>query len=387
MKRRLFMAGLAGLLVSPSLPAVTTRRARIGLLAPLTGPYKSLGKAVVDAARMAAKEQSADLVVEDTLGEPEGALKAVDRLIIAGVDVAIGPVGKRESVAAIGWCVRKNLPVISLCSDPGFEAGPTVLTWRLTPAAQGAQLAGLLSGNRAAVLYPDNEYGREAAEGFRLAWMRANREFARMVPYAEDKPDFRRSLDALTGTRAFIGVDGQLGDKKADKLGFVTTGRPRDVDFDTLFIPDFHQRIARILAYLPTVGIQNGDGGTGKAVQLSGLAGWRGKTMELTGAQAAGALILDTFGGVDDGGRAEEFERAFEASTGRIPTSFEAEVFDAVWYAAQRLSQPHDQVLGALVSGLPWEGIAGRVSAGSAGYTRQGRLFRFDVDGRVIPVD
>ncbi|MEZ4459774.1 MAG: penicillin-binding protein activator [bacterium] len=359
----------------------------IGFLAPLSGPYKSLGQQMVHAAQMAATEQKVTLCVEDTAGEPEGALDAVNRLLAKKVAVAVGPVGVRESVTAAGWTVRQGLPLISLCSDPTVLANPLTIRWRLSPAEQGAQLAGLVEGKTVAILAPDSDFGRGAAEGFRVAWTAAGREVAREAYYPEEKPDFRRALDEVTRTRRRIGVGETHQGKKADKLGYVSTGLSRLVDFDCLFIPDFHQRVSRILGFLPLVGIQNGEGGKGVAVQLLGLGGWRGRSMELTGAQAAGAIILDTYGGVDDGGRAEEFERAYESVAGHGATSFEAETFDAVWFAAEAARRQPDAPTAGMRALMPWTGVAGTMLRGKDGsLTRQGRLFRFDVDGRVVPV-
>jgi ABC-type branched-subunit amino acid transport system substrate-binding protein len=386
MRRREFIVlGSLSLVATPSWAVEPTPL--VGFLAPLTGPYRALGRQMVDAAQMAATEQNAILLVEDTLGEPEGALKAVDRLLERKAQIAVGPVGVRESVTAAGWTSRNALPLISLCSDPSLVSGPLVSRWRLSPFEQAQQLASLVGGQRAAILSPENEYGRGATEGFIGAWKSAGREVACTAFYSDEKPDFRRALDELTGTRKFIGVGKSIADKKADKFGYVTTGQPRRVDFDVLFIPDFHTRVSRILGYLSTVGIQDGDGGAGLAVQLLGLGGWRGKAMELTGAKASGALILDTFGGVDDGGRAEEFDRAFEAATSRRVTSFEAEVFDAVYLAAAAVRKRPEAVHLALRSMIPWTGVAGQVGKAADGsMKRVGRLYRFDIDGHVVPV-
>ncbi len=386
MKRREFIILGSLSLASTSLWAAETTPL-VGFLAPLTGEYRALGRQMVDAAQMAATEQNAMLLVEDTLGEPEGALKAVDRLIARKAQIAVGPVGVRESVTAAGWTSRNALPLISLCSDPSVVSAPLVSRWRLSPFEQAQQLVGLVGGTRAAVLAPDSEYGRAATDGFVTTWKSAGREVSQVAFYSEEKPDFRRALDEITGTRKFLGVGKSLDEKKADKFGYITTGKRRQIDFDVLFIPDFHTRVSRILGYLSTVGIQDGDGGSGVAVQLMGLGGWRGKTMELTGGKASGALILDTYGGVDDGGRAEEFDRAFEAATSRQVTSFEAEVFDAVYLAsaAARLRPAAAHI--ALRSLIPWTGVAGEVGRRPDGSMRRiGRLYRFDVDGRVVPV-
>lgn len=386
MKRREFIIlGSLSLVAAPLWAAEQTPR--VGFLAPLTGDYKALGRQMVDAAQMAAAEQNVVLLVEDTLGEPEGALKAVDRLLAQKAQIAVGPVGVRESVTAAGWTSRNGLPLISLCSDPRVVSGPLISRWRLSPFEQAQQLVGMVKGARAAVLSPESEYGRAATDGFVTAWKAAGREVACVAHYSDEKPDFRRALDELTGKRKFVGIGKTHDTKKADKFGYITTGKRRQIDFDILFIPDFHARVSRILGYLSTVGIQDGDGGDGVAVQLLGLAGWRGKTMELTGAKAAGALILDTYGGVDDGGRAEEFDRAFEAATSRRVTSFEAEVFDAVYLASVAARKRPDAAQLALRSLIPWTGVAGEVGRRPDGsMQRIGRLYRFDIDGRVVPV-
>lgn len=395
MHRRTFLAGMLG--TWPCIAMAQKAPLRLALFAPLTGEFGPLGQTVLDAARIGARESSVSIIPFDTLATPEGAIAAIraaaeDTSILAG----IGPLGIGESVAASATARRLGLPLISLCPDPVVERGGGVWRWRSSPAEHAEILVheilrkGVESAeapwNRAAILYPRSNYGRDATAGFVRAWQRKGREVVRVSSYPEEKPDLRRALEALVGTRHWVGTDQRI--LKPDKFGYISTGQRPRVDFDILFIPDFHNRISRLLGFLPLVKIQNGEGGTGRAVQLLGLGGWRGETMALTGARSAGAIVLDSYGGADQGGRAEEFERLFESHAERLPTSLEAEVFDAVWWVSQVGARAKSRVDFFQAAGAlgPVAGASGETRVDGGRLLRSMTLFRMDVDGRIVPI-
>lgn len=395
MRRRMFLAGMLGTL--PSLALAQKAPVRVAVFAPLTGEFGPLGQTVLDAAQISAREVGLSIIPFDTSATPEGAIAAVtaaakDATILAG----LGPLGIHESVAASATAQRLGLPMLSLCPDPVVERGGSVWRWRTSPAEQATLLVREIlrqkvepeaaPWTRAAILYPRSSYGRDATAGFVRAWQQAGREVVRVSSYPEEKPDLRRALEALVGSRHWVGAENKA--LKPDKFGYVTTGQRAQVDFDVLFIPDFHTRVSRILGFLPLVKIQNGEGGTGRAVQLLGLGGWRGETMALTGSRSAGALVLDSYGGADQGGRAEEFERLFESHAQRLPTSLEAEVFDAVWWlfkVGSRATRRQDFFRAAAgISAI--EGASGATRVEGGRLVRSMTLFRMDVDGRIVPI-
>lgn len=376
----------------------------IGVAVPTSGEYGPLGKQLVESARLAASETGVEIVVADTKGDPGEAVKAVMSLAKNPRVIAIlGPVGRRESKAAASAAQRAGVPLFTLSTAEHVnQAGGWVFRVRSSAAEQASAMAEVaheeLEQRTAAILYPQTDYGREAAVAFAQRFIARGGAITAVANYPEDTTDFRDVLDVVVAKKVYLGRKGTIDRWRTDASGFATIGRKPKVDFDALFIPDFGHRVARLLPFLPVAGIQNGDGGEGVGVQLLGLSGWQGKTMEFSGGTAAGALYLDTFAGESAGGRAEEFVRMFRSATGRVPVDIEAETFDVAWLVgklgAEAVAAAGGRVVeggrAALVRRLPrgkeWVGVAGPLRFGTSGEPiREPHIYRFDADGSVAP--
>lgn len=373
----------------------------IGVAVPTTGEYAPLGKQLVQAAQLAAAETRIRIIVADTEGDPARAVKAIEELASDESVVAIvGPIGQRESRAAASAAQRFGVPLFSLSTSENVNrAGGWVFRVRSSPGEQGRAMArlarGQLESKSVAVMYPKTPYGNDAAVAFADEYLRLGGRVAAVANYPEDMTDYTDVLEVLVGKKVYLGKKGTVGKWRTNASGFARTRRRATVDFDALFIPDFHQRVARILPFLPVAGIQNGNGGDGVAVQLLGLAGWQGKSMELAGGVAAGALYLDTFAGESAGGRPEEFSRTFFETTGRRPVDVEAETFDITWLlgsvtpAAAAASTATPNVRANIIRKLPrsgWSGVAGPLGFDRDGAPlRKPGVYRFDGDGFVAP--
>lgn len=388
-----------GALAQPDAPRVA-----IGFAVPLSGEYAPVGKQLVQAAQLAGRETRIRIIVADTEGDPAKAVAAVATLANDPDVIAIvGPVGQRESRAAASAAQRFGVPLFSLSTSETInQVGGWVFRVRSSPAEQARAMATVartsLESKSAAIAFPKTEYGEEAALAFADEYIRRGGKVAAVANYPEDMTDYADMLEVLVGTKVYLGKSGTVDRWKTDASGFARTRRKAVVDFDVLFIPDFHTRVARMLPFLPVAGIQNGDGGEGVAVQLLGLAGWQGKSMELAGGVAAGALYLDTFAGESAGGRPEEFSRTFEQAMNRPPVDAEAETFDIVWLlaslapkaaaSAKDLAEMRANIIRSLPRRQMWQGVAGPLRFGPTGEPlREFGLYRFDGDGLVVPVN
>ena len=385
------------------------------LLVPLSGDLSAVGEQVAEAAALAAKDARVDLQVVDSASDPGKASSAVAKLAgdprLVGI---IGPLGLKTSRAAAARAGYLGVPLLMLSSVERLElASNWVFRLRLSPGELGAMMGREaarkegLAHKTSAVMFPGNTYGEDAARGFITAFTQLGGKIKGAVRYDPDLEDFRKPLDELVGRKLWVGRGVKLDGRRGDRDGYVSLkgapARGKGVDFESLFIPDFHNRVSKILPLLSTAGMQSGAGGKGVAVQLLGMPGWHGEQMRLTRSHAAGALYFDPYGGEDTGGRAEEFALLFESSTGRRAVDLEAEVFDAVTLLARTArkhwplagTRPPDirKVRAKIVADLPgpkrpWRGVCGGWAFDARGTPQRDlSLYRFDVDGAVMLVD
>lgn len=210
--------------------------------------------------------------------------------------------------------------------------------------------------------------------------------------YDEGTTDFLPALEVLVGTRVYVGRGRSVAGRRADRHGTIRLGRPGVVEFEALIIADSDQVVARLLPFLPRVGIQTGAGGEGTGVQLVGLSGWRGDGLARAGDHAVGAIFFDTYGGTSEGGPAEEFAHRFEDEFGREATTAEAEIYDLVGMigsglrARQEGESFADAALVRLQQPRAYPGVTGSWSFQEGGEpARYLRPFRVIDGGRWVP--
>jgi ABC-type branched-subunit amino acid transport system substrate-binding protein len=154
------------------LQAVTAGRAKVALLAPLSGPNKSVGQAMLDAANMALFDVSSDLALlpRDTGGGPDDARAAAASAVSDGAGLILGPVFSASVApvreAAQGAAAQANagqapVNVIAFTTDASV-AGGDVLVMGFLPAQQVERVVGFAKSRgmtKLAALVPDNAYG------------------------------------------------------------------------------------------------------------------------------------------------------------------------------------------------------------------------------------
>ena len=173
------LAKIATVLLAWSLAAGPARAepARIGVVAPLSGPSEMLGKQVVGGARAAAGDAALEIV--DDACSSEGGADAARRLVEAKVKIVIGFLCTEAIEAALPIFKDAQIPVIT----PGVRTDSLTdrrdkTGWpvhRLAPRAdaEGEAFASLLvplwRDSLFAVVDDGTIYGRDLAETFRAA--------------------------------------------------------------------------------------------------------------------------------------------------------------------------------------------------------------------------
>lgn len=368
------------------------------MLLPASGERARAGRQLFEAAQFAASEIAVDVELLDEGADPEATLEAL-RDLEGRRDIAaiIGPLEERRSRVAARWAQEAAIPLIAYGSHEGIEKSGSWI-YRGRPGAEefGERLASFLAAEEIetlGVLGPRTDRGRA-----RLATVvrHVNEKGGRVTGYSTydvGTSDFGPALGVLVGTRVFVGPGRRIGSRRSDPFGTLPLNREPAPGFDALLIDDHHEVVARILPFLPRAGIQTGAGGAGRGVQLIGFAGWRGEGLRQAGAHGVGAIFFDTFGGISEGGQAEEFAYRFQERLDRMPTTAEAEIYDLVGMIGSGIQaiQPGERWADAALSRLQvrrsYPGVTGSWSFTEEGAPeRYLRAFRVIDEGRWAPM-
>lgn len=316
----------------------------IAVLLPLSGPYGALGGELRAAIELAPAGGARWLFV-DTRGSAEGAVAAVDVAAGKGAVGILGPVGRREAVAAARAAVLRGLPIALLAPADGADPAAGVFRVVASSADEGravARLAAQDSFPTVAVLAPRDDGGGEAAEAFVEEATRLGLQVTARGSYDPTGGDVEPDI------RAFLGLVPASNPRLAAHLarrgkGGWKTFTP-DVPYTLLYIPDRYDRAAIVAAFLPYYNVElrateypdperlarKHRGQVPQVVQLVGGAGWHHATLPIRGGAAVqGALIVDDFAGELGGEAAVQFAAAFQQRTHRSPSAAAAQVHDA----------------------------------------------------------
>jgi ABC-type branched-subunit amino acid transport system substrate-binding protein len=329
----------------------------VAVLLPLSGRYAAIG-----AELRAAIELVPDVTWTflDTRGEPDGAALAVDAAVTHGAIAILGPVGTREAVAAARQASLRDIPIGLLA--PADGADPSAGVFRLvdSPADEGravAELAQTDNFRAVAVLAPRDDVGAEAADAFVTEARRRGLQVTAEGTYdptgGDLEPDVKQFLNLVPATNPrlaeHLAKTGRKGE--AGKTGLQTF--TPDIPFSLLYIPDRYDRAALVAAFLPYFNVElrtqefpdpaklarKHGGYVPQVVQLVGGAGWHHPSLPVRGGDAVqGALILDVFAGELGGDAAVQLGQAYQAKTGRPPSSAAAEAFDAASLVAHAMA-------------------------------------------------
>lgn len=317
----------------------------VGMVVPLDGEDSRIGEQLVESARLAADDAGVEIEAVDEGASSADTVRAIRRLGERRDVVAIvGPLGRDRSAAAARAARRIDVPLVVYSSRQGVEReGPSVFRARPSPDEQsrriGRYLVEELDVDGVGVMGPRTNYGDEFVPSLIEAIDERGGRIEGLARYGEETTDFGPAVETLTGSRVEVGTGRGLAGRVIDSEGTIDVGRDSTIDFEALVVADVHHRVARLLPFLPRVGIATAGAGEGASVQLVGPAGWRGDGLERAAEHAAGAVFFETFGGEADGARARQFVIEFRNRTGREVTTPEAEIYDLV------------SVIGSLVEG------------------------------------
>lgn len=312
-----------------------------GCLLPLSGPFAIYGQEVLNSLQLAMGTFGAsgdtpgiELLIEDTQGDPDVAVRKVEELAHRGkVMGIIGPLSSKTATAAAKKAQELGVPMITLTQKEGItEVGDMIFRNFITPAREMDRLvskAKEMGLFRFGVLYPDSAYGRHMLN---LFWDRIESTGARITAvesYGSELTDFTKEIKKMVGLY-FQRPPALVEELKQARLAAfdagVETGAYEEegkqepiVDFEAVFIPDNSQRVALIAPQFPFHNVFN--------VRLLGTSLWHAPVLLDQGAEyLQGAIFPSGFHAQG----AEEFVNVYRDNFETDPGVLAATGYDTV---------------------------------------------------------
>jgi ABC-type branched-subunit amino acid transport system substrate-binding protein len=392
----------------------------VGVAVPLSGPYKRWGDAILQGVGLALEGSAARLAVRDTRGEPDGAVAAIEALVLEeGAIAVVGAVTNAEAERAAAAAEELQVPLLSLSKQEGLtRAGPHVFQNMLTAGAQARALAELAMGRRGmkrfAVMFPSVPYGVELANAFWDEVEARGGEVRGAETYAADRTTFTPLVKEMVGKLHLDErADWQEQQKEIAKRETDPFRRRKALekarerldpitDFDAIFIPDFARNVRLIAPALAVedvvtqtcepeeiARIRKTTGRAGLSpVQLLGANGWNDPSLFDMAPGGPGrhvrcAIVVDGFFAGSSRPETKRFVDAFgKKYPGQTPTILEASAHDAARMARQ-VMEARAQTRAALRDGLArvrgLKGATGDITMGPD-RTPEKELFFLTVD-------
>ncbi len=154
---------------------------------PLSGGSAELGKAMLQAARLALQSgDGAPFDEKDTKGTPQGAVAAANAAIAAGAGIVVGPLTAAETDAVASVTKQVHVPILAFTSD-ATKSQPGVWPMGITPGEQVQVVLRAVQAegkSRVGALIPRNAFGDALADGLVAAASEAGLPPPRVVRYS-----------------------------------------------------------------------------------------------------------------------------------------------------------------------------------------------------------
>lgn len=360
--RLLALAAVALLAASPVLAQETVK---IGFFAPITGPAAADGASAQHAVELAAKEVNAaggikgktvELIVYDDRFSPQEAVAIANKLIekdqvvgvvsgsYSGPTRVTAPIFAKAGVPMVaGYAVH---PDVTKSGESNFRNG---YLGEVEGGAAGEYAVTVLKFKRPAVIYMDNDFGREISAGFiKRAQKRGATIVAQQVYKFPGEKDFRPYLTRIKAAKP-----------------------------DVIFAAGYYNEAALIVRQAKELGI---------TVQILAEEGFDSpKFIELAGKDAEGVIIATNLDRDDPRPVVQNFLKNYKATYGIDPDMVGASSYDAFMIlvnAIQRAGTDRRAVIKALMEIKNYNGLTGKLSRFVKGEVVKPVQFQIVKDGR-----
>jgi branched-chain amino acid transport system substrate-binding protein len=357
----------------------------IGVLLPLTGDQQNYGlsalngiKAAVEVVKQSSPNQNIQLFIEDIGLGGDSAKTALQKLLVEHqIIAAIGPMSAKDTELVAPLAEANQLPIISLSHSENVTSfGSTTFRNNITKNEQAIALTQILTEimgiKRAAILYPNNAYGKEFME---LFW----KEFEKKGGTIRGAEEYdRASSDYQTPIKKMVGL-WEKDVRKNEICSKAQTERwnevkkyggqypncspiellPPVVDFEAVFIPDSYDKARQVVPTLLFLGV--------KGVQVMGTNLWN--TNELlagtTGNEIEGSMFLDGFFKGKQSTEVSTFMQKFYSMYGTEPGNLEAQGYEsamAIMHVIQKKGpSTRDAMVKHLLKLSDFKGVTGMI--------------------------
>lgn len=314
----------------------------VGTVLPLTGRHAPIAQKTLRGLQLGLgiygpERSNFKLAVVDSEGTPEGARRAVERLVTEdNVIAVVGSLLSREASSVAQKTEELGVPSVALSQKSGLtEGGSYIFRNAVTSAMQVRELVHLamdqLGMKRFAILYPNDSYGVEYANLFWDEVLAKGGSISGAQIYSPAETDFRGPIKRLVGTYYLDGrkteYQTRLRDWYRKQKKITTRESPPDdllppvVDFDAIFIPDTPKALGQIAPMLVYQGVSN--------IRLLGTNIWNSTELVRRGEKnVENALFVDTNLVNDPAFKTSKFFRDFVKTFGEEPGQFEAQGYE-----------------------------------------------------------
>lgn len=392
---------------------------KVGVVLPLSGPYKAFGQQLLDGIQMAAQGSSVDLVIRDDKGEPTDAAAMVERLVYEDHVMAIlGGVLVTEAQSAAAKADELGVPFVTFSrAETIIEGSEWIFRDMLTNGEMAKGLASFAMDERGmrhfAVLHPDIPYGTELRDLFAEAVTMKGGEIKGVQAYADKSTTFSEPIRKLVGKenvlnraeyqRKVAEINAQHLDarKRRNALEKARNSISPLIDFDALFIPDQWRTVALVAPALAFEDVitswcdaadvdrtRRTTGQNVKPVMLLGANLWNHRELPTRGGKYVNcSVFVDGFWSGSQRPEVALFVEAFSAAKGREPGLLEAYGFEAAHVVRQTIEKARPASRRELVDAmLQVKDLPGPMGATSVTESREVRhpLFYLFIDKGTI---
>lgn len=210
----------------------------IALMLPLTGKFKKPATAIRNGFLASYYAQSNTGVqpsvhIYDTGAENVNIVSLYQQAVENGANIVVGPL-RKNAVKAISQNASHPIPTLVLNQlDDSDYYSKNFYQFSLAPEAEAKQTArrAWLDGyNRAAIIFPDNKWGKRVANAFSQEWLNLGGEVAAQADYKAKKNDFSKSIKSLLAIDKSTQRKKSLSKLLRTRLKFEPRRR-QDIDF------------------------------------------------------------------------------------------------------------------------------------------------------------